>query len=55
MHNPDFNLVLWNQIKTQYINNVFVMPVKKWLGTGASGIKATTGRYGGTYAHKDIA
>jgi len=55
VHNPGFNLVLWNQIKSQYTNNAFVMSVKKWLGTDAIGIKATAGRYGGTYAHFDIA
>lgn len=55
VHNKSFNLVLWNQIKSQYTNNAFVMSVKKWLETGATGIKATAGRYGGTYAHFDIA
>ena len=55
VHNADFNLVLWNQIKSQYTNNAFVMSVKKWLETKAIGIKATAGRYGGTYAHFDIA
>lgn len=55
VHNKNFNLVLWNQIKSQYTNNAFVMSVKKWLETGATGIKATAGRYGGTYAHFDIA
>lgn len=55
VHNDNFNLVLWNQIKTGYTNNAFVMSVKKWLETGAIGIKAAAGRYGGTYAHFDIA
>ncbi len=54
-HNDDFNLVLWNQIKSQYTNNAFIMSVKKWLETDAIGVRATAGRYGGTYAHFDIA
>lgn len=55
VHNENFNLVLWDQIKSQYTNNAYVMSVKKWLETDAVGIKATAGRYGGTYAHFDIA
>ena len=55
VHNQNFNLVLWNQIKSQYTSNAFVMSVKKWLETDAIGIRATAGRYGGTYAHFDIA
>ena len=54
-HNENFNLVLWNQIKSQYTNNAFIMSVKRWLETDAVGIRATAGRYGGTYAHFDIA
>jgi KilA domain-containing protein len=54
-HNEVFNLVLWNQIKSQYTNNAFIMSVKRWLETDAVGIRATAGRYGGTYAHFDIA
>ncbi len=55
VHNPEFNLVLWNQIKSQYTNNAFIMTVKRWLETNARGIRAKAGRYGGTYAHFDIA
>jgi hypothetical protein len=36
--------------------NRFYMSVKQWIRrTNAIGVKATAGRYGGTYAHKDIA
>lgn len=56
VHNKgQFNLVLWNQIKSQSTNNAFVLSVKRWLETGAIGLRATAGRYGGTYAHFDIA
>jgi hypothetical protein len=36
--------------------NSYKISVKEWVGkTNAIGLKATTGRYGGTYAHPDIA
>lgn len=36
--------------------NAFTLSPKKWIeATGAIGIVAKSGRYGGTYAHKDIA
>lgn len=38
------------------MDNTFIMSVKKWTNlTGAIGIKSKAGRYGGTYAHADIA
>jgi KilA-N domain len=56
MNNPDFNLVEFHQIKTEVGLNRVVMSVKKWIElTNAKGITSTTGRYGGTFAHKDIA
>ncbi len=37
-------------------SNNFVLSVKQWIeSTGAIGLTATAGRYGGTYGHKDIA
>lgn len=56
VHNPEFNLVEFHQIKSEMTRNTFLMSVGKWLErTGAMGIEARAGRYGGTYAHSDIA
>lgn len=56
LHNPDFNWGNFDLIKNKVSTNNFSMSVKEWLKkTNAIGIKATPGRYGGTYAHKDIA
>ncbi|MEO0639084.1 MAG: KilA-N domain-containing protein [Bacteroidota bacterium] len=56
VHNPDFNSVEFDGIFNQTGLNRFKLSVKKWTSsTGAIGIKARTGRYGGTYAHPDIA
>lgn len=56
VHNPDFNLVEFHQIKAELIDNTFLMSAKKWIErTGAIGIEAKAGRYGGTYAHNEIA
>lgn len=56
IHNTDFNVVEFHHIKSQFTENTFLMSVKKWLErTNAKGIRAKAGRYGGTYAHSDIA
>ena len=56
VHNPDFNVVEFHHIKTEFISNTFLMSTRKWIGrTGAIGLQAKAGRYGGTYAHSDIA
>lgn len=57
MHNPNFNLVEFDQFKSQAGVNSFVLSPEKWIkATGAIGIKSKSGRYGGgTFAHKDIA
>lgn len=56
VHNVSFNVVEFHHIKSQFTENTFLMSVKKWLElTGAIGITAKSGRYGGTYAHSDIA
>jgi KilA-N domain len=56
VHNPDFNLVEFHQIKSEFTRNTFLMSVAKWLErTGAVGIESRAGRYGGTFAHSDIA
>jgi hypothetical protein len=56
LFNPDFNCTEFDTIKNMAGSNNFVLSVKQWIGkTGAIGITAKAGRYGGTYAHKDIA
>lgn len=56
LYNPDFNYTEFDTIKNLAGNNNFVLSVKTWIEkTNAIGIIAKAGRYGGTYAHKDIA
>ncbi|NOR44505.1 MAG: KilA-N domain-containing protein [Candidatus Delongbacteria bacterium] len=56
INNPDFNYGEFAIIKSQVGLNSYKLSVKDWaLKTNAIGLKAATGRYGGTYAHKDIA
>lgn len=55
MHNPIFNLAEFHQIKTSIGLNSYVLSFKKWSETGAIGVISKAGRYGGTYAHRDIA
>jgi len=56
LYNPDFNYTEFGTIKNSAGSNNFVLSVKNWIeATNAIGITAKAGRYGGTYAHKDIA
>lgn len=56
LHNPSFNSPEFEGIKNAAGLNRFTLSVKKWLEkTGAIGLISKSGRYGGTYAHKDIA
>jgi hypothetical protein len=56
LNNPAFNPVEFDGIRLQTGLNSFVLTPKQWIEkTGAVGITSTAGRYGGTYAHKDIA
>ena len=56
VYNPDFNYGEFATIKSQAGLNSYKLSVKEWVQkTNAIGLKATTGRYGGTYAHPDIA
>jgi hypothetical protein len=56
IYNPDFNSLEFEGIKNQAGLNRFVLSVKQWVEkTKAIGVVAKTGRYGGTFAHKDIA
>ena len=56
INNPDFNPIEFDGIKTQAGLNSFILTAKQWIErTGATGIQSKAGRYGGTYAHLDIA
>jgi hypothetical protein len=56
IYNPNFNYGEFAIIKSQAGLNSYKISVKEWTQkTNAIGLKATAGRYGGTYAHKDIA
>ena len=57
IHNDNFNLVEFDQIKTEYGRNSFAMSPTQWIKrTNAIGIISKGGRYSiGTYAHPDIA
>ncbi len=56
INNPDFKVVEFDHFKSQAGLPSFVMSVSEWIEkTNAIGIIAKKGKYGGTYAHKDIA
>lgn len=55
MYNPNFNSPEFEGIKNAAGLNRFILSVKQWVEkTNSRGIIAKAGRYGGTYAHKDI-
>ena len=56
LYNPSFNCTEFDTIRNAAGSNNFILSVKTWLDrTNAIGIIAKAGRYGGTYAHKDLA
>ena len=56
LYNPNFNYTEFGTIKNMAGSNSFVLSVKTWIEkTNAIGIVAKAGRYGGTYAQKNIA
>ena len=56
INNPNFNYGEFAIIKSLAGLNSYKISVKEWVEkTGAVGLRATAGRYGGTFAHKDIA
>ena len=56
LHNPDFKPLEFEGFRKQAGANAFTMSPKKWIeATDAIGIVSKAGRYGGTYAHSDIA
>ncbi len=55
LNNPDFNSPEFGGIVSSAGTNRFTLSVKKWIEkTQATGLQAKAGRYGGTFAHKDI-
>jgi hypothetical protein len=57
MHNPDFNLTGFSEVKMMSTETGFALSPKQWIEkTGAIGITSRSGRYGGgTFAHRHIA
>jgi hypothetical protein len=56
LHNPDFKPIEFDRFKNEAGANAFTLSPQKWIkSTNAIGIQSRSGRYGGTYAHADIA
>ena len=56
LNNPDFKTIEFEGIRNEAGRNSFYLSAKKWISlTGAIGLEAKAGRYGGTFAHRDIA
>ena len=56
LHNEDFKPVEFDGFRNEAGKNAFTINPKKWIEkTNAIGIRSKSGRYGGTYAHRDIA
>ena len=56
LNNPGFNPIEFDGIKKQAGLNSFILTAKRWIdATRAIGLISKAGRYGGTYAHKDVA
>jgi hypothetical protein len=56
LSNPDFKPIEFDRLRQESGYNAFTLSPQKWIkATNAIGIISKSGRYGGTYAHKDIA
>lgn len=56
LYNSDFKLIDFDEFKNEAGTNRFTLSPQQWVErTGAIGIISKSGRYGGTFAHKDIA
>ena len=56
MYNPNFKVVEFDHFKSEAGLHTFTLSAKEWIEkTNAIGMYVQAGRYGGTYAHKDIA
>lgn len=56
LNNPDFKSIEFDAFKNESGSNSFALTPQKWIDTtNAKGIISKSGRYGGTFAHRDIA
>ena len=56
IHNPNFKPIEFDRFKAESGDNAFTLTPQQWIkATDAIGIISKSGRYGGTYAHTDIA
>ena len=56
INNPNFNRLEFDTVRNASGTNAFVLTPQRWIAeTNAIGITSKAGRYGGTYAHSDIA
>jgi len=56
LSNPGFKPLDFERFRTEAGSNYFVLSPQRWINaTDATGIKSSSGRYGGTFAHRDIA
>lgn len=56
LYNPSFKAVVADRFRIESVKNSFTLSVSKWVkDTNAKGIYSERGKYGGTYAQKDIA
>ena len=56
LNNPEFKSIEFDAFKNESGSNSFALTPQKWIdSTNAKGITSKSGRYGGTYAHRDIA
>lgn len=56
LNNPSFKPIEFEGLRNQAGLNSFSLTAKRWIdATGATGLVSKSGRYGGTFAHKDIA
>ena len=56
LNNPEFNPIEFDGIRRSAGLNSFILTAKQWVEkTSAIGLVSKAGRYGGTFAHKDIA
>ncbi|ACM18412.1 KilA-N domain DNA-binding protein [Geotalea daltonii FRC-32] len=56
LSNPDFKPLEFERFKNEAGSNYFVLSPQRWIeATNAIGLVSKSGRYGGTFAHKDIA
>lgn len=56
INNPDFKPIDFERFRNEAGSNYFVLSPQRWIeSTNAIGIISKSGRYGGTFAHKDIA